>query len=124
MAVIICDLLQKDGSMRACMPSGCQCSSSQDSHGVPELQISSQPNPFVSSVQISARTEQCGAGSLTIYNCRGQVIREYHGVSAPKGEMNCIWDGKDAGGRIMPSGIYQLKLTIAGKSSIRKITKL
>ncbi|MBP7117041.1 MAG: hypothetical protein KBB33_01720 [Candidatus Cloacimonetes bacterium] len=118
-------LLQKDGSDESLYAfKDANASSSQDSHGVPELQISSQPNPFVSSVQISARTEQCGAGSLTIYNCRGQVIREYHGVSAPKGEMNCIWDGKDAGGRIMPSGIYQLKLTIAGKSSIRKITKL
>ena len=118
-------LLQKDSADESLYAfKDANANSAGDQHAVPGMQISSNPNPFTESISISTKAEKSGPAILRIFNCKGQLIREWHESSVPKGELNYIWDGRDAGGRAVSAGIYQLQFSIGGKTGMRKICKL
>jgi|GEM_PF-1433106 len=76
-----------------------------------ELKLINYPNPFNLSttffVKLPDRLKK-KTGNITIANLNGQLVR-----TIPIREGGSVsWDGRDAGGSIMPSGIYYYKLII------------
>jgi flagellar hook assembly protein FlgD len=46
-----------------------------------------------------------------------------HGDSKP-GSITVTWDGRDATGTPLPDGVYFLRMTLEGKSALRRIVRL
>ena len=67
---------------------------------------SAYPNPFNPSTTLHYSVEKERETGITIHNIAGQKIRElYRGIQQP-GSYAVTWDGSDAYGRAMASGIY------------------
>jgi hypothetical protein len=86
-----------------------------------------RPNPFGSSVRIAYRVPP-GAGNagVAVFDAAGRLIRRLRaaggGGSGDGGEYEATWDGRDAGGRRVASGVYFMRLQPAsGPSLTRKV---
>jgi hypothetical protein len=86
--------------------------------------MNSYPNPFNPETTISYELTQSGAVDLTVYNMLGQKISTLINGFAEEGSYKAVWNGLDANGTEMPSGIYMLRLTSASNSVSEKVTLL
>jgi hypothetical protein len=85
--------------------------------------LSAYPNPFRNSLELSFKAETSGNAALSIYNLKGQLIRNYN-LEIKGGVENFTWDGNDDHGRTAPSGAYIFKLCTASSSKTIKAIKL
>jgi len=76
------------------------------------------PNPFNPVTSIELALPIASEYSVTIYNVAGQVIRTYSG-NANAGVVKIEWDGRDASGSTVASGMYFYK-AVAGQFSATK----
>jgi hypothetical protein len=76
------------------------------------------PNPFNPTTSIELALPIASDYSVTIYNVAGQVIRTYSGY-ANAGVVSIEWDGRDASGSQVASGMYFYK-AVAGQFSATK----
>jgi hypothetical protein len=67
------------------------------------------PNPFNPTTSI-AYTVPAGQVNLTIYNLLGQKVRTLVNKDVPAGVYEAVWDGADAAGNQVASGVYFYKL--------------
>ena len=81
-----------------------------------ELSFQVFPNPFNPAIQILLPGSQ-GQGLLRVYDVSGKCVREYK-----TGQQNrrLVWDGKDAGGRSVSSGLYMVIFTNGKGETLRK----
>jgi len=86
---------------------------------IPQIQ-SNYPNPFNPSTTIAFSIPETGRVRVSVYNIKGQKVKELLNTEMTRGNHRLIWDGKDANNRIVGSGIYFFKLESGGKTSIRK----
>jgi hypothetical protein len=86
------------------------------------------PNPFnpVTSISftVSDRTGSHAHTTLVIYGVSGSVVRTLVDQKLPAGESTFVWDGRDASGEPVASGVYFYRLTVGGDSATRKMTLL
>lgn len=78
------------------------------------------PNPFNPTTTIELSLPVAGNYTLAIYNVAGQLIRTYDG-SAPAGVKSIVWDGKDASGSTVASGMYFYKATVGNFTTTKKM---
>jgi subtilisin family serine protease len=67
------------------------------------------PNPFNPTTTILWRLDQPAAVTLDIYDPRGRLVRTLASAEAATNH-SILWDGRDAGGRPLASGIYLVQL--------------
>lgn len=79
------------------------------------------PNPFNPITQISFTLPKTQAAQLSIYNLKGQLVKRLIDATLPAGENTISWDGTDARGNVVSSGIYSYRLLSEGKSISRKM---
>ena len=85
------------------------------------------PNPFsassgASGVQIRFSLPKQEAIFVGVYNALGQLVRELQvGDKLGQGSHSLEWDGRDANRRIMPVGLYFLRLRAGKFAATRKI---
>ena len=85
------------------------------------LQISNAyPNPFRDQLSIKAEIE-AGEYELKVFNIKGQCVHEHRAWG--KGTLDLSWNGLDAKGRRLPTGIYLLQLKTGARYSTRKVLK-
>ena len=89
------------------------------------------PNPFNPQTQIRFELPEAARVRVTIYNVLGEAVRTLRGGVRNAGNHTLRWDGKDAGGNDVPSGLYIYRIEVAalgGKgqqiTQIRKMTLL
>ncbi len=73
------------------------------------------PNPFNMSTEIAFSARSGGEWiSLQIFNSQGRLVREIAGGAFDVGPLSFHWDGLDAQGMELPSGIYLYQLVYPG----------
>jgi hypothetical protein len=70
------------------------------------------PNPFNSETQITYRIPELGRVRLEVFDVRGRRVRTLVDGEQGMGRHTVGWEGRDAFGREMPSGVYVVQLSI------------
>ncbi len=87
--------------------------------------VRAAPNPFNPHTTIQFHLPARGVVSLVLYNLRGQVVRTIaQERSLAAGQHTLVWDGRDAQGRSVASGMYLYRLTVGKQALVKKITLL
>jgi spore coat protein A len=79
------------------------------------------PNPFRNTTQISFSLANESPVEITIYNIAGQEVRTLVSRSFGAGEHFVDWDGKDAVGNPVSSGVYFYRFTSGPTVEIKKM---
>jgi len=79
------------------------------------------PNPFNPSTTIAFDIAQAGNVSIEVYNIKGQKVKTLVDGDYGVGRHSVVWNGDDASGRNVGSGIYFYRMTTSGYSSIQKM---
>ena len=88
------------------------------------------PNPFNPSTRISFSLPQAGAVTLTVFNLLGQQVATLANGPMGAGNHGVAWDGRDAAGRGVASGVYFYRIEVKGPdgggvySAMRKMVLL
>lgn len=82
------------------------------------------PNPFRQATTIEFELAKAGAACISVYNLKGQKVREICSDTLERGQHLLTWDGKDGHGRSTKAGIYFIRLSTQGKSVVRKVIRL
>lgn len=79
------------------------------------------PNPFNPSTTIGFALPEVSEVSLAIFNLRGQWVQTL--VAGPRsgGRHNAVWDGRDASGARVASGIYIYRFQALHFVAVRKL---
>ena len=91
-----------------------------------EVRITAFPNPFRDKIEIRLHGEsenRCiGETEIKIYDVAGREVR--HFILYPSSFIlpaKLEWDGRDEAGKMLPPGVYLLKLESNGTSSVNKV---
>lgn len=79
------------------------------------------PNPFNPSTKIRFDLPVRTRADLRIYSVNGRLVRQLGSGVESAGTHERIWDGRDNGGRQVPSGVYLLHLAAGEQQSVRKM---
>lgn len=69
----------------------------------------------------SVNLEVSGRVSVEIFTVQGRKVRTLADREMSAGRHEMAWDGRDASGMRMPSGIYFYRVTAPGLQDVRKI---
>jgi hypothetical protein len=76
----------------------------------PRVRLVTAPNPFNPRTEVSFTTYRPGKVSLRVFVAGGRHVRTLLARRLEPGEHAALWDGKDAAGRDVPSGVYLCRL--------------
>ncbi len=79
------------------------------------------PNPFNPTTTLSFTLAEFGPASLTIYNAKGQLVRQLADSAYTAGQHYLLWDGRDTMGRPVSSGLYFYRLQTKDFSQSHKM---
>lgn len=105
------------GQDPGCNPAGLDDSAAGDAAG----RLISRPNPFFPRTTIYFELARAGSIRLAIYDPSGRWVRTLVEGSYPAGKHQEVWDGRDAEGRLLPSGVYFGRLETDGLRESRAL---
>lgn len=79
------------------------------------------PNPFNPTTTLSFSLPSEMVCKLEIYNVRGQKVKTLLNESLQSGRHTIVWDGKDAHGRSVSSGVYFYRLDTPNRTQTSKM---
>ncbi len=80
------------------------------------------PNPSVGKVRLICRLPEPARFTIGIYDITGRRIMEYASVRAARYEV--VWEGTDSEGRMVPSGVYFVRLQFGAFALSKKVVLL
>ncbi len=81
------------------------------------------PNPFNPSTTIKFSVPETGLTDLSVYNSRGERVRNLVSGSLEAGDHELIWDGRDQAGASVSSGVYYAWLRFdTQRPTVQKMT--
>ena len=83
--------------------------------------LQNYPNPFNPTTRVLYSLDKPGRTRLIVYDLMGRKVRTLVDGDMPAGRHVAVWDGRDADGVSVPSGIYLCRLEAAGKVAVRKM---
>ena len=83
--------------------------------------LGNYPNPFNPSTSIRFSLQEAGPVRIDIFNARGQLVRTLVNENLPSGTHTAVWDGADATGATVSSGVYYYRMHKGSYSSTRKM---
>jgi hypothetical protein len=84
--------------------------------------LQNYPNPFNPTTIVQFKIPQPAKVTLKVYNILGQLVRILVDEEKPTGIYQSVWDGKDAEGKDVASGIYFYRLQTGEYDEVRKMT--
>ncbi len=78
-----------------------------------------RPNPF--KTDVSLQLAACSRTDVCVVDASGRVVRSlpvFHSLLPTP--YSLVWDGRDAGGSVVPAGIYYLELPGQGRAKVAK----
>lgn len=82
------------------------------------------PNPFNGATQIRYQVDRAAAVDLEIRNLEGQALRHLQRGVQEAGIYQVTWDGRDAQGRTVASGVYFCRLRAGDQVQVRRMLYL
>jgi hypothetical protein len=84
------------------------------------------PNPFNPTTTLSFTVPaDAGRVTLTVHGVTGQVVRTLVDTDGlPAGPHTAVWDGRDADGHAVSSGVYFARLSAGGHTRATKMALL
>jgi hypothetical protein len=82
------------------------------------------PNPFNPTTTIAFSIKERGHVSLAIYNVAGERVQTLADEIVAAGAHTSVWDGRDAAGQPVSSGVYFYQLKATGFEQTRKMVLL
>ncbi len=82
------------------------------------------PNPFTRTMHVAYQLSSPGLVDLVIYDAAGRAVRTLVHEKHSAGYHTAIWNGTDAQGRSVPSGIYFIRFTTDDYDRIEKAVLL
>lgn len=82
------------------------------------------PNPFNPETAIRFSTKESGRVRISIFNLKGQLVRDLVNENLPAGQHNLIWNGKDNSGSGVTSGLYLYRMETPSYSKTLKMMLL
>ncbi|MCZ7555060.1 MAG: M4 family metallopeptidase [Bacteroidia bacterium] len=79
------------------------------------------PNPFNPSTRISFTIAQRAHAKLTVHDMLGRTVKTLADGVLDKGQHTTMWDGRDATGISLPSGVYLYRLQSDGSILTRRM---
>ncbi len=79
------------------------------------------PNPFNPKTDVHFDVARAGHTTLAIFDARGQRVRVLVDAELPAGSHTVPWDGTDAQGRRVGSGVYFLRLAAGDVHDVSKV---
>jgi hypothetical protein len=118
-----------DGTVSYYGPISVTLNNPDDPHGTPEIPVNTcllpvYPNPFKPFTNIPYFLKTPETVQISIYNCRGQLVRSYQQTHATAGTFSVTFDGTDAGGRDLSNGVYYCTMKAGKYSSTTKMVLL
>lgn len=89
--------------------------------GTPWHLFQNFPNPFSPETQIGFDLPSAGRAEIRIYDARGRLVRTLVNENRPAGRQSVKWDGRDASGREVASGVYFYSLSAPGVDENRRM---
>jgi hypothetical protein len=86
--------------------------------------LQNYPNPFNQSTVILLQLDREEEGILSIYNLKGELVRNLINQRIKSGTHKIVWEGKDSFGNELPSGVYFLVLRLGKTQEVKKIVLL
>lgn len=79
------------------------------------------PNPFNPSTTVAYSVDRAADVALIVYNILGQKVATLADGACMAGRYRSVWDGRDAAGREVASGVYFACLSADGRAVTRKM---
>lgn len=89
-----------------------------------KLTSSNYPNPFNPTTTISFDLPRDSKVSITVYNIKGQKVKQLVNDQLSAGKHSVVWNGKGSSGKTAASGIYFYKLSAGKETSMKKMLLL
>jgi hypothetical protein len=84
--------------------------------------LPNRPNPFNPNTLLAFELDREAAVWLTVFGVGGERVRRLvDGQMMSAGPHQLPWDGRDDRGRVLPSGVYLIKLESSGSLASRKV---
>jgi hypothetical protein len=82
------------------------------------------PNPFNASTIIDYKLEKESPVDLAVYDLGGRKVAQLVGDVQPAGAHSVVWNGQDADGKVVSTGIYFYRLQTNGQSTTKRMVLL
>ncbi|HVP39132.1 MAG TPA: FlgD immunoglobulin-like domain containing protein [Candidatus Saccharimonadales bacterium] len=82
------------------------------------------PNPSRVTTRLSFEVPSRGRVRVEVFNVAGARVRTLLDAALAPGPGSVTWDGSDARGQLVPSGLYFVRLSAAGQTAARKVLRL
>jgi hypothetical protein len=83
--------------------------------------LTAAPNPFNPRTTLAYELATTAHARLTVHDVAGRLVAVLVDTELPAGSGEIVWDGKDAGGRALGSGVYIARLQAQGRSATAKL---
>ncbi len=95
----------------------------KDTQSIPisESILTNYPNPFNPTTTISFSIQNNSNVELTVFNIKGQRVKQLISDQLSAGEYSVFWDGRDENYKPVGSGIYLYKLIAGDFQRVRKM---
>jgi hypothetical protein len=80
------------------------------------------PNPFDRATSINYELGCSGPVAVTVHDVSGRLVRRLESGPRPAGGHVARWDATDGRGRIVPAGVYFVRLSAGGEVSTGRLT--
>jgi len=101
------------------MPSNFSAPDTQDS--IPGFSMQNSPNPFNDRTVISYTLPSDAQVALTIYNVRGQKVKNLLDEFQTAGAKRVLWDGTNKNGEKVASGVYFYRLEAGNMKATKRM---
>ncbi len=79
------------------------------------------PNPFNPTTRIAFELATPGRARLEVFDVGGRRLRMLVDADLPPGAHAATWDGRDARGRAVASGLYWARLESGGRHAVQRL---
>lgn len=110
-----------NGSRLGCYGGGCAPLDAAEAGATAGLALSNVPNPLQRATEIRFVLPRAARATVRLFDPAGREVRSLVDGLLPAGPHVERWDGTDARGLAVPSGVYFYQVTVDGRKETRRL---